>query len=293
MRICVFSRAYNPAFRNEIESILEVVAKVKGQILFYDHMKDEVSREFSLPANTKFLSPGGCTGNCADLMISLGGDGTLLETVNLIRESNVPVMGVNFGRLGFLSNMPREDFQSALEAFGNGNYSLSKRTVLQIDNCLDFFGRQVYALNDVSVHKSDTSTMISLKVLINGAFMNSYWSDGIILATPTGSTAYSLSCGGPIMVPEAENFVLTPIAPHNLSVRPLVISDKDVITLIPEGRTDSFILSLDSSQTIISRGQQVVVRKAPFTIDFVRQAGDTFFSVIREKLMWGEDKRNT
>jgi len=216
----------------------------------------------------------------------------LLETVNLIKDSDVPVMGVNFGRLGFLSNIPKESLRAALDDFSNGNYSLSGRTVLEIDDCKSFFGQDVYALNDVSLHKSDISTMISVTALINGEFMNNYWSDGLILATPTGSTAYSLSCGGPIMVPEAGNFILTPIAPHNLSFRPLVIPDHAEITLIPEGRTDNFVLSLDSNQAFIQRGQKVVIRKAPFTIKFVRFSEDSFFSIIREKLMWGKDNRN-
>lgn len=292
MRICVFSRGYDPVFKSEMETIIDFVQKTKGQLLFYEHMKAEVEKAFSLPAGTVFLPRHGCSGPCADLMLSLGGDGTLLETVNLIKDSGVPVMGVNFGRLGFLSNIPKENLRAALEDFSDGNYSLSGRTVLEIDDCNSIFGRDVYALNDVSLHKNDISTMISVTALINGEFMNNYWSDGLILATPTGSTAYSLSCGGPIMVPEAANFILTPIAPHNLSFRPLVIPDHAEITLIPEGRTDSFVLSLDSNQAIIQRGQKVVIRKASFTINFVRFSDDSFFSVIREKLMWGKDNRN-
>ncbi len=292
MRICVFSRGYDPVFRSEMETIIDFVQKTKGQLLFYEHMKAEVEKAFSLPEGTIFLTRHGCSGPCADLMLSLGGDGTLLETVNLIKDSGVPVMGVNFGRLGFLSNIPKENLRAALEDFRNGNYSLSGRTVLEIDDCKSIFGRDVYALNDVSLHKNDISTMISVTALINGEFMNNYWSDGLILATPTGSTAYSLSCGGPILVPEAGNFILTPIAPHNLSFRPLVIPDDAEITLIPEGRTDSFVLSLDSNQAFIKRGQKVVIRKAPFTINFFRFSDDSFFSIIREKLMWGKDNRN-
>jgi len=292
MRIFVFSRGYSPEFRNEIQTILDVVTRVKGQILFNDHMQPEVSSVFSLPKNTRFLGPDEPLAGCADLVVSLGGDGTLLETVNIIRDSRIPVMGVNFGRLGFLSNIQKDELRLTLEAFHKGSFQLSERTVLEIDGSESFFGRKVYALNEVAVHKSESSSMISIKTLINGEFMNNYWSDGIILATPTGSTAYSLSCGGPIMVPDAENLILTPISPHNLSVRPMVISDRVVTTFIPEGRTESFILAMDSNQALLKRGQKVVVRKAPFTISFLRRPADSFFSVIREKLMWGEDKRN-
>ncbi|HPS84445.1 MAG TPA: NAD kinase [Bacteroidales bacterium] len=292
MRICVFSRNYSPDFNDEIQAVLDVVAQTNGQAIFCGHQQSQISAAFALPANTRFLNEGDTVAGMADLVVSLGGDGTLLETVNLIRDSGVPVMGVHFGRLGFLSNIRKDEFRRALDEFIKGNFSLSARTVLEIDDCVQFFGKKIYALNEVSVHKNSASSMISINTWINEQFMNSYWSDGIILATPTGSTAYSLSCGGPILVPEAENLILTPIAPHNLSVRPIVISDKDVITFIPEGRTEDFILSVDSNQTVIKRRQKVTIRKAPFTLNFVRRPADSFFSVIREKLMWGEDRRN-
>lgn len=292
MRICVFLRNYSPDFNNEIQTVLDVVSQTNGQAIFCGHMQAQISAAFPLPSNTKFLQQEESVAGVADLVVSLGGDGTLLETVNLIRDSGVPVMGVHFGRLGFLSNIRKDEFRNALDEFIKGNYALSSRTVLEIDGCEQFFEKKLYALNEVSVHKSNASSMISINTWINDNFMNSYWSDGIILATPTGSTAYSLSCGGPILVPEAENFILTPIAPHNLSVRPIVISDKDVITFVPEGRTETFILSVDSNQAVIHQGQKVSIRKAPFAINFVRRPDDNFFCIIREKLMWGEDKRN-
>ncbi len=292
MRICVFSRAYSSSYRDEIQTILGFVEKHNGKVLFCRNIQKEVKSAFNLPCNTEFYELNESIENRADLVVSLGGDGTLLETVNLIKDSQVPVLGVNFGRLGFLSNTPKEEFRFALEAFHQGNFSLSKRTVLEIDDCTTFFGSQLYALNDIALHKNDGSSMITVQTYINDDFMNSYWSDGIIISTPTGSTAYSLSCGGPILVPGASNLILTPIAPHNLSVRPVVISDDEVVTLIPDGRSDNFVLSLDSNQTKIQKGQKITIRKASFTINFVRQADDSFFKVLREKLMWGEDKRN-
>jgi NAD+ kinase len=292
MRICVFSRAYSSSYRDEIQTILEFVEKHNGKVLFCSNIQKEVKSAFNLPCNTEFYELNESIENRADLVVSLGGDGTLLETVNFIKDSQVPVLGVNFGRLGFLSNTPKEEFRFALEAFHQGNFSLSKRTVLEIDDCATIFGSQLYALNDIALHKNDGSSMITVQTYINDDFMNSYWSDGIIISTPTGSTAYSLSCGGPILVPGANNLILTPIAPHNLSVRPVVISDDKVVTLIPDGRSDNFVLSLDSNQTKIQKGQKITIRKANFTINFVRQADDSFFKVLREKLMWGEDKRN-
>lgn len=292
MRIFVFSRGYHSDFRSEIQTIIDVADRCNGHVLFPASLQQEISQSFNLPPKTTFLGADETLHNKADLVISLGGDGTLLETLNIIRDSQIPVMGVNFGRLGFLSNTSREEFRMALESFSQGHFSLSHRTVLSIDQSTDLFGREVFALNEIALYKKDSSSMISVQTLINNEFMNTYWSDGVIVATPTGSTAYSLSCGGPVLVPAARNLILTPIAPHNLSVRPVVISDDDVVTLIPEGRADQFVLSLDSMQAVIHKGQMIQIRKAPFTMNFVKQAGDTFFRILREKLMWGEDKRN-
>jgi len=292
MRICIFSRNYSPDFNKVIQTIIDLVNETKGQIVFCNHLSAKVKAAFKLPLNTIFLKKGETVEGIADLVVSLGGDGTLLETVNLIADSEVPVMGVNFGRLGFLSNLQKDEFRNSIIEFFNGNYSVSSRTILEIDECKQYFKRKLYALNEVSIFKSCSNTMISIGVWINNEFVNNYWSDGIILSTPTGSTAYSLSCGGPIMIPEAKNFVLTPIAPHNLSVRPIVISDDDIVTFIPEGRTEDYILSLDSNQALIKQKQKVTIRKAPFSINFVRRPKDSFWGILRDKLMWGEDKRN-
>ena len=292
MRIAVYAREYKPEFRNEIQTIVEFAGQQGGFVMFNTSLKKEVSSQFSLPKNTLFYSAKDVLKGRADLVISLGGDGTLLETVNLIRDGEIPVMGVNFGRLGFLSNISREDLRTTLESYAGGRCRISPRTVLMLENSKDLFGEEIYGLNDLALHKNDSSSMITVHVHVDGMFMNSYWSDGLILATPTGSTAYSLSCGGPILVPEATNFVLTPIAPHNLTVRPLVIEDDAVLKLIPDGRADSFILSMDSRQCIVQRNQEIVVKKAPFKINFLQVADSGFFGVIRDKLMWGEDKRN-
>lgn len=292
MRIAVYARKYHPEFRNEIQVILEFAEHAGGFVMFNNSLKKQVTSYFSLPKNTQFYSGNDVLKGRVDLVISLGGDGTLLETVNLIKDGGIPVMGVNFGRLGFLSNISREDLRMTLESFAGGQCTISPRTMLMLENSKDFFGEEVYALNDLALHKSDSSSMITVHVHIDGEFMNSYWSDGLILATPTGSTAYSLSCGGPILVPEATNFVLTPIAPHNLTVRPLIIKDDAVLKLIPDGRADSFILSMDSRQCIIQKNQEIIVKKAPFKVNFVQVADSGFFGVIRDKLMWGQDKRN-
>lgn len=292
MRIAVYARHYQPEFRNEIQTIMEFAGQHDGFVMFNTNLKKDISSQFSLPKNTQFYSKNDVLKGCVDIVVSLGGDGTLLETVNLIRDSGIPVVGINFGRLGFLSNITREDLRPTLESFADSRCRISPRTVLMLDNSKDLFGEDVFALNDLALHKSDSSSMITVHVHINGVFLNSYWSDGLILSTPTGSTAYSLSCGGPILVPEAANFVLTPIAPHNLTVRPLVIEDDAVLKLVPDGRSESFILSMDSRQCIVRRNQEIVVKKAPFKINFLQMANSGFFGIIRDKLMWGEDKRN-
>lgn len=292
MRIAVFARMYQAEFRNEIQVLLEYAKQCGGFVMFNSVLKKDVSSVFSLPKNTEFYESNVVLNGKADLLVSLGGDGTLLETVNLIKDSKIPVLGVNFGRLGFLSNTPREDLRLTLESFFEGKHSLSPRSVLMLQDSEQFFGREIYALNDLALHKNDSSSMITIHVQINNVFMNSYWSDGLILSTPTGSTAYSLSCGGPILIPNVQNFVLTPIAPHNLTVRPLVISNDNTLTFIPDGRSETFILSMDSNQTIVKKNQKIIVKKAPFEINFLQDPDSTFFETIRDKLMWGEDKRN-
>jgi NAD+ kinase len=227
-----------------------------------------------------------------DFFITLGGDGTILSAITHVRNGNVPIMGINLGRLGFLASIEKRRIREAVAMIKNGHFSLDERQLLYLESNLPLFGDIRFALNDCTLLKRDTSSMITIHTYINGAYLNSYWADGIIVATPTGSTGYSLSCGGPIIFPRSGNFVLTPVAPHNLNVRPVVISDDSVVSFQVEGRTENFLCTLDSRFETITSSHQLAVRKNDFTIKLVQLQDVGFLETIRLKLAWGADSRN-
>ncbi len=229
---------------------------------------------------------------CADLMLSIGGDGTLLDAVPLVRDSELPVLGINMGRLGFLSSIPKNEIEEAIHKVMQGAYHIEKRTLLELLSPDDVFGDVNFALNELSVIRYPENSLLSIKVFVDDVFLNTYWGDGILLATPTGSTAYSLSAGGPIVTPTSRNFLITPIAAHNLTVRPIVIRDDSVIRIQIEGREKRFVFSMDSRIRTLDTSVELTVRKAPFCINMIRMEGEDFFATIRNKLMWGKDNRN-
>lgn len=229
-----------------------------------------------------------------DMLISIGGDGTMLRAVTLVRNSGVPWLGINAGRLGFLANVQKENIAAFMQLVLDKKYTLSKRTLLSL-TCspenesileLDF------ALNEVTVSRKDSTSMITIETYLNGEFLNSYWADGLIIATPTGTTGYSLSCGGPILTPDVKSLVITPIAPHNLNARPLVISDETEIVLRVTGREDQYLVSLDSRITSIQNESVLTIKKTPFQINMIEIQDETFLKTLRNKLLWGEDRRN-
>ena len=227
-----------------------------------------------------------------DFMITLGGDGTILEAVTHIREKRVPILGINLGRLGFLASIEKKRIDEAISLLIQGRYSIEDRQLLYLESNLPLFGDTKFAMNDFTLLKRDTSAMITVHTYINGAYLTSYWSDGLIVSTPTGSTGYSLSCGGPIIFPGSGNFVITPVAPHNLTVRPVVISDNSVISFEIEGRAETFLATLDSRTETITAAHQLAIRKNDFTAQLVRlDVG--FLETIRNKLDWGSDQRNS
>ena len=227
-----------------------------------------------------------------DLTISLGGDGTFIETVGYIRDSKVPILGINTGRLGFLANISREDIESRLQMVHEKRYEYQLRSLLRIHTEEDLFGDDNFALNEVTLHKKDTSSMITVHASLDNKYLNSYWSDGLIVSTPTGSTAYSLSCGGPIVTPGCKVHILTPIAPHNLNVRPMVVPDHLPIRLSVEGRERKYLLSIDGKSRNIRNGAEVLIEKAEFMINVIKFEDNNFLDTIRNKMMWGIDKRN-
>jgi len=228
----------------------------------------------------------------ANFLFSLGGDGTLLDTITLVRDHGIPIVGINTGRLGFLASISKDRLKDCVESLLQGRYDLDRRSLIRLETPIPLFGQVNYALNEITIHKKDSSSMIIIHTYLNGEYLNSYWADGLIISTPTGSTGYSLSCGGPIIVPQSDNFVITPIAPHNLNVRPIVVSDKYVISLEVEGRNPYFLASLDSRSVTIDSSVQLAARKEDFYIDIVRLHSENFLGTLRNKLMWGLDVRN-
>ena len=227
-----------------------------------------------------------------DYLFSIGGDGTLLRSVTYVRESGIPIMGINTGRLGFISSISTDQIELAVNNVLNGNYKIISRTMLSLDTENNLFGSTNFALNEVSIVKKDTSSMIRIDAYMNDEFLNSYWADGLLISTPTGSTGYSLSCGGPIIMPGTENIIISPIAPHNLNVRPIIVNENSVIKLKVEDRDQLALVTLDSRSRAFDSSLELIVRKTDFKINLIEPQDHSFVATIRNKLMWGSDKRN-
>jgi len=229
-----------------------------------------------------------------NFIITMGGDGTILRAVTLVRDSNIPIIGINTGRLGFLATVQKEEIESAINAILNNNFLVKERTLLSVSTSSSKKGLLPlnFALNEVSVSRKNTASMIIIETYLDNEFLNAYWADGLIISTPTGSTGYSLSCGGPIITPQSKSFALTPIAPHNLNARPLVIPEETSIKFTVKGRENEFLLSLDSRLTTIKSNTEIFVEKAPFKLKMIQINKQTFIKTLREKLLWGKDLRN-
>jgi NAD+ kinase len=292
MKIAIYSRVFNKSDLTVIQQLFDFIFQYGLEPVihreYYELLNGKV--KFKKQPET-FLTHTDIINN-AECMMSIGGDGTLLDTVALVRNSGIPIVGVNVGRLGFLAGTGKEDIEATIKAITDKSYSVDQRTLIHVDSNKPIFGEVNYGLNEFSIHKKDSSSMIIIHTYINGELLNSYWADGLIIATPTGSTGYNLSCGGPIIFPSSENFVITPIAPHNLNVRPIVVSHDSVLSFEIEGRTESFLCTLDSRYEAIDTSYQLAVRKEEFTVGLLRINDVNFLSTLRNKLMWGLDKRN-
>jgi NAD+ kinase len=276
-----------------VQQIFNILAEQNIETLVHDKYNHFISGKIFFPKKFQiYRNYQDLISSDVDVMISLGGDGTLLDTVTLIRDSNIPVIGINFGRLGFLASINKDDISSAINSLINKEYTLDKRVQLCIESELNLFGNENFALNDVTIHKRDTSAMMIVHAYLNGDFLNSYWADGLIVATPTGSTAYSLSCGGPIIFPGSGNMAVTPISPHNLNVRPIVLSDTNILSFEIEGRSSKYLLTCDSRTEVIDTSIKISVKKADFGINLIRLNNENYLSTLRNKLLWGIDTRN-
>lgn len=292
MTVAVYARYVNEKVLIALETVWKELRNINSDILLFGTLYHSLKQKLTDLPNTNLYSTAGELIGKTDYLFSIGGDGTILDTVTLVKDSGIPVLGINTGRLGFLSSVLPEQIPQAVDSIEKGHFSLDKRAMLRLETDKNIFGEVPYALNELSIHKKDSSSMIIIHTYLNGEYLNSYWADGIIIGTPTGSTGYSLSCGGPIISPHSGNFVITPIAPHNLNVRPIVVSDKHVISIEVEGRNPYFLASLDSRAVTIDSSIQLAVRRENFTFNLIRFDNDNFLQTLRNKLNWGLDARN-
>jgi NAD+ kinase len=293
MKVAIYGQTYQD---NAIEFLVELLDELKKEAatvfieadfykLYLDTGADKEYPTFTVVdgLDTSF-----------DMFVSFGGDGTILRATTFVKNLGIPIVGVNTGRLGFLSTFKKEDVRKVVREFVLGDYTIVERSLVQLNTqALDSeFGDLNFALNEITVSRKDTTSMITVETHLNNEYLTSYWADGLIISTPTGSTGYSLSCGGPVIVPTAKSLVLTPIAPHNLNARPLVISDDTIIRLKVSGREENHLVSLDSRIASLENGQEITIKKAPFTIKMIEYTSESFLKTLRNKLLWGEDKRN-
>lgn len=293
MKVAIYSRGVD---LDQEQSLNDLIAELqKHDITIYIYA--EIIKKFNLvtasdkPSFITFNSSADLHNNI-DCLISLGGDGTVLDAITLVGDTLIPILGINYGRLGFLATISKDELSIMVEALVNRSYVIDKRSLLHIDSSLPIFQGLPFALNEFAIHKRDTSPMIKIHTYLNGEFLNSYWADGLIIATPTGSTGYNMSCNGPILFPDSSSFVITPVAPHNLNVRSVVVPDSSVISFEIEGRTEELICALDARKEIVPISIQIAVKKESFCVHFIRLNENSYLTTLRTKLTWGLDKRN-
>jgi len=292
MKIAVYGKSFSEESTAAVQKIFDSLRQHGCETVVYEPFHAFLRPRITLSDEVSTFNRSNAFINGASCCLSIGGDGTFLDAVTLACESDIPLVGINAGRLGFLATVSLDYALNAVDSIIKQDFSVEKRTLLKVDTSENIFGNQNFALNELTVHKKDSSSMITIHTYVNNKFLNSFWADGLIVATPTGSTAYSLSCGGPIVSPDTKNFILTPIAPHNLNVRPMVVSDDVEIKLIVEGRSDNFMATLDSRSATIAAETELVIRKSQKSVRFINFENQHFFKTIRNKMMWGIDKRN-
>ncbi|SDT40695.1 NAD+ kinase [Mucilaginibacter mallensis] len=291
MRIAIYGRPFNLDVLPYVQEVFDNLSQHGVDIYVHHQLSDYLNDKIKIVTYHVLGSDVKIKG-FIDLFITLGGDGTLLDMVSVIRNTGVPVIGINFGRLGFLATINKSDIAAAIFAVVNKDYSLDSRDLISINSENEVFGDDNFALNDITIHKRDDAAMIITRVYMDNEFLNAYWGDGIIISTPTGSTAYSLSCGGPIIFPQSNSLVLTPVSPHNLNVRPVVLPDSSTITFEVESRSSNYLVSCDSRTATIDKTMRFSVQKAGFQLNLVRLNNESYLSTLRNKLLWGLDVRN-
>jgi len=294
MKIGIYGQFYHENSETYIQLILDALQKKNVEIVIEENFLNIINQQQEITKNFSQVATFSKLDNSYDLFFSIGGDGTILKSVTYVRDLGIPIVGINTGRLGFLATIQKEKITESINQILDNEFTISERSLLTIST--DPPNSEItslnFALNEVAVNRKNTTSMIKVETKINGKYLTSYWSDGLIVATPTGSTGYSLSCGGPVIDPSTNSMVITPIAPHNLNARPLVIPDNSTISLQVSGREKTYLVSMDSRIATVKNETTVTIKKAPFTIKLVQLTNDSFTKTLRKKLLWGEDKRN-
>jgi NAD+ kinase len=294
MKVAIYGQYYQNSTEPIIKDIFTFLIKNNVEIIIeFNFLKILFEKKLVEKEYPTFESPTELNSSF-DILISIGGDGTILRAATLVRDSGVPILGINAGRLGFLATVQKDNIAEFLQLIIDKKYSISKRTLLSL-SCLpenEAIKDLDFAINEISVSRKETTSMITIETYLNDEYLNSYWADGLIIATPTGSTGYSMSCGGPILTPNVKSFVITPIAPHNLNARPLVVTDETEIRLKVSGRDDHYLVSLDSRLFSVKNDTILNIKKSPFEINMIEIPDATFLKTLRNKLFWGEDRRN-
>ena len=292
MRIALFGTNFSENFNKYIQHLINKLESEKVEIFIEQFFLNYLEEKIRFKNDVQTFTNHEDLKNKADILFSIGGDGTLLNAISYIRDSNIPILGINTGRLGFISSIAPDQIEQAINDVLNNNYKTNKRTLLSLKTSNNLFKNKNFALNEVAILKKDTSSMIKVDAYVDDEFLNTYWADGLIISTPTGSTGYSLSCGGPIIAPGTNNIIITPIAQHNLNVRPIVINHNSIIKLKVEDRDQLALVSLDSCSRAFDSSIELTIKKANFKINLIEPQNNSFISTVRQKLMWGIDKRN-
>ena len=292
MRIALFGTNFSENFNKYIQHLINKLESEKVEIYIEQFFLNYLKEKMRFKSDILTFKNHEDLKDKADILFSIGGDGTLLNAISYVRDSNIPILGINTGRLGFISSVAPDQIEQAINDVLNNNYNTNKRTLLSLKTSNNLFKNKNFALNEVAVLKKDTSSMIKIDAYVDDEFLNTYWADGLIVSTPTGSTGYSLSCGGPIIAPGTNNIIITPIAQHNLNVRPIVINHNSIIKLKVEDRDQLALVSLDSCSRAFDSSIELTIKKANFKINLIEPQNNSFISTVRQKLMWGSDKRN-
>ena len=294
MKIGIYGQFYHQNAGKYIAELLELLDRENVEVLIEENFLDLINLNKTIDKEYSNFHTFRQLDETYDLFLSIGGDGTILKSINYIKDLNIPIVGINTGRLGFLATIQKEEIGETIHTILEKNYSISARTVLCLETNPPSSESSLnnVALNEIAVSRKNTTSMITVETWLNDQYLTSYWADGLVVSTPTGSTGYSLSCGGPVITPDAGSLVITPIAPHNLNARPLVIKDDTKITLKVSGRENSHLVSMDSRIATLKNNTEIIIRTAPFTVNMVELKGDSFLQTLRKKLLWGEDRRN-